>query len=144
MTANNAIVVGYPNQIGSSGRYELPDQRTYFSKFNELSGGSSQIFELALQHVLDHDLVDYFDQCVEIFDSYYQILFDENTIDLEKYQIDRREFFRRTFDIYRYAKTSLIHLVPKKDNQDFVDYPFSHVKRLSSNCQFDSGTFLLR
>lgn len=133
MINNNALVVGYPNQIGDSGRYTLADQRTYFSKFQ---CGSNHIFELALQHVVCGDLLDFNDQCDMIFDSHYQLLIEENTTDLKKYQNDRREFFRRTFDIYRYAKTSLQYLGE--------ELGFTKVKRLTYNSQFDSGTFLLR
>ncbi len=138
-TMENAIVVGYPNTRGDVGRYSLADQRDYFGRFY---CGSSHIFELALNHALGGDLLSFQDQCSSIFENHFQVLLDENTIALEEnslglpsYQSERREFYRRTFDLYRYAKTSLAVLGK--------ELPFTHVKRLSSNHRFDSGTFLL-
>lgn len=128
----NAIVVNYPNQVGDTGRYALSDQRDYFSKFY---CGSSFIFELALSHALDGDLLSFQTACGEIFDQHYHVRFDENTANLIEYTADRREFYRRTFDLYRYAKTSL--------NALGKNHGFTTVRRLSTNHRFDTGSFLL-
>lgn len=130
---NYAIVVGYPNQIGDCGRYELGDQRMYFSKFD---GGASLIFELALCNAVSGDLIAYTEQCNELLDNYYQSRFEENTVSIEQYQHDRREFNRRIFDIYRYAKSSLSSLGE--------NLGFSTVKRIATNRKFDSSKFLLK
>lgn len=147
-TPATSIVVNYPNTVGISGRYTLRDQRTYFSKFE---GGASYVFELALRNVVDGDLLNYTDQCGslfekkyinysdkcnEIFDTLYQVLFEENTTVLDEYHTERREFSRRIFDIYRFAKTGLGVLGD--------DLPFSSVKKLTYDKQFDSGSFLLK
>jgi hypothetical protein len=146
--SNNAIVVNYPNQRGDAGRYPLFDQRDYFKKFE---GGSNHIFELALNNVVGGDLLAYTDSCNEIYDSYYRAYevqcsevfdnhyfpqFQDNTVNLKHYHDDRREFNRRIFDVYRYAKTSLAVLGENTG--------FSMVRRLSTNPQFDSGSFLLK
>lgn len=135
MVANNqfAIVVNYPNQVGDHGRYELRDQREYFNKFD---GGADYIFELALQNVIDGDLLAYTEQCAAIFDRHYQIRFEENTMNFALYQHDRREFNRRIFDIYRYAKSSLGCLGE--------NLGFSMVKRIATNRIFDSTSYLLK
>jgi hypothetical protein len=132
---NNAIVVSYPNLIGDCGRYGLRDQRTYFSKYED---GAIKIFELALDHLINDklDLLMYADCCHEIFEQYYQTRFDENSISLSDYHIDQREFGRRIFDVYRFAKSSLSVLGK--------DHGLSTVKRLVTNRAFDTGSFLLK
>lgn len=129
----NAIVVAYPNQIGNYGRYELSDQRLYFSKFY---CGASGIFELALHNAISGSLLEYIESCNDILDQYYEIRFEENTTSIDLYHDDHREFNRRIFDIYRYAKTSLGALGE--------NLGFSMVKRIATNRRFDSGTFLLK
>lgn len=133
MQNNNAIVVSYPNQIGDCGRYELRDQRTYFSKFE---GGSSYFFELALNTVLTHDLPQYCEWCNEAFDVHYVQQFEENTTNLEVYNDDRRNFNRRCFDLYRFAKSSLSSIDP--------ELGFSSITRIATNHKFDSSSFLVR
>lgn len=148
MNTSKSIVVNYPNTRGDSGRYALFDQRDYFRKFE---GGSSSIFEIALNNVVSGDLLAYTEQCGEIYDSYYRVyetqcsevfdnyylpLFQNNAMDMQRYHDDRREFNRRIFDVYRYAKTSLAVLGENTG--------FSMVRRLSTNPQFDSGSFLLK
>lgn len=145
---NNAIVVNYPNQRGDVGRYPLVDQRDYFRKFD---CGSNAIFELALHNVVNGDLLAYTEQCTEIYDAHYRAYeaqcseifdnhyfpqFQDNTVVMESYHDDRREFNRRIFDVYRYAKTSLAVLGENTG--------FSMVRRLSTNPKFDSGSFLLK
>jgi hypothetical protein len=144
----NTIVVNYPNQRGDVGRYSLIDQRNYFSKFE---GGSYRIFELALFNVVHGDLLAYTEQCEEIYDTYYKAYelqcseifdnlylpsFEDNSIIMASYHNDRREFHRRIFDVYRYAKSSLAVLGP--------DPGFSHVTRLTLDHNLDSGSFILR
>jgi hypothetical protein len=148
IVSNNALVVNYPNQRGDAGRYPLFDQRNYFRKFD---GGSNSIFELALQNVVHGDLLAYTEQCSEIYNSYYKAYeaqcgevfdnhyfpqFQDNTVDMTRYHDDRREFNRRIFDVYRYAKSSLAVLGENTG--------FSMVRRLSTNPKFDSGSFLLK
>lgn len=145
---SNAIVVNYPNQRGDVGRYSLIDQRNYFSKFE---GGSYRIFELALFNVVHGDLLAYTEQCDQIYDTYYKEYvsqcseifdnhyfprFEDNTVSMTLYHDDRREFHRRIFDLYRYAKSSVAVL---GDNPGF-----SHVNRLYINSEFDSGSFILK
>lgn len=148
MLAEPSMVIGYPNQVGDIGRYELRDQRSYFSKFE---GGACYMFELALNNIVDGDLLNYADQCsglftkhynyysdqcYELFDSHCQVLFDENTLSAATFHADRREFNRRIFDIYRYAKSSVAATVPDK--------PFISVKKISTNHKYDSGLFLIK
>lgn len=133
MAAHNAIVVNYPNQVGDAGRYTLRDQRDFFSRFE---GGARTLFGIALQNVLGGDLLHFQEQVGEVFESYYQSRLDENTATMSMYQQDQREFYRRTFDIYRFAKTSLTCL---GENPGFCQ-----VKQLASNQRFDSGSFLLK
>ena len=134
MINHNAIVVNYPNQVGDCGRYELRDQRMYFSKFND---GASKIFELALEHLLcdELDLLTYVSDCSVIFDHHYHERFEENTATFSEYHLDQREFHRRIFDIYRFAKTS-VGVLGK-------DHGLSTVKRIAHNRSFDTGSFLL-
>lgn len=135
MINHNAIVVSYPNLVGDCGRYELRDQRLYFSKFND---GASKIFELALEHLLcnELDLLTYVGDCGVIFDHHYHERFEENTTTFDAYHRDQREFNRRIFDIYRFAKTSLGALGK--------DHRLSEVKRIAVNRTFDTGSFLLK
>jgi hypothetical protein len=133
MIARNAIVVNYPNPIGDAGRYSLRDQRDFFSRFD---GGASAVFGVALENVLDGDMLHFFEQIDNVFESYYQMRLDENTATMEMYQADKREFYRRTFDVYRFAKTSLKRLGENAG--------LSEVKRIAANCKFDSGSFLLK
>ncbi len=143
-----SMVIGFPNQVGDIGRYELRDQRSYFSKFD---GGSCHVFELALNNIVDGDLLNYADQCsdlfikhyryysdqcTELFDNCYQVMFDENTVDQKTFQLDKREFNRRIFDIYRFAKSSVAATIPVK--------PFTSVKKISTNPKYDSGRFLIK
>lgn len=131
---NNAIVVNYPNQVGDYGRYPLRDQREYFSKFE---GGASYIFELALRNVVDGSgVVTFADQCSEVLERYYDFCFAVNAVTMQQYHEDRREFQRRIFDIYRYAKSSLGVLGE--------DLGFSLVRRIATNRNFDSSSFLLK
>lgn len=144
---DTAIVVNYPNTRGDHGRYTLSDQRDYFSKFE---GGSNRIFELALHNVVYGDLLAYTEQCDQIFDTYkvyqnqcseifdnhYLPQFEDNTVMMDRYHDDRREFHRRIFDVYRYAKTSLAVL-----GENTV---FHSVKRIQTNPQLDTGSFLLQ
>jgi hypothetical protein len=130
---NNAVIVSYPNQAGDPGRYDLRDQRAYFTQFD---GGSSYVFELALENALSGDLLDFNEACNTYFDNQCILLFADNSITLDDYHKLRKEFNRRIFDIYRYAKTSLARL---------GDEPgFSKVVKLSANPKFDSGSFLLK
>lgn len=131
--SNVSIVVGYPNQVGDAGRYTLRDQRDYFSKFD---GGASRTFGMALSNVVAGDLLNYTEHCNEVFDNHYQVFFDENTARMDDYNAERREFNRRIFDIYRFAKTSVGVLG--------TDLPFTKVKQLTHNQSFDTGMFLLR
>lgn len=144
---NNAIVVNYPNSRGDFGRYDLCDQREYFTKFE---GGVTRIFELALQNTVDGDLLEfssecnkifdakqnYENQCFEVFDNYYLQQPFDGGVSAQLYSDDRREFQRRIFDIYRYAKTSLACL---GDNCGF-----SMVQRLKANPKFETCSFLLK
>lgn len=132
MSTETAVVVSYPNHAGDSGRYELADQRSYFSRFTI---GSNFMFELALKHVISGDLLSFHEECEEIFESSFQVMLSENTMRMDNYHDVRREFQRRTFDLYRYAKSSLHKL---GENPGFTS-----VKRLSTNHRFDSGKFLL-
>lgn len=129
----NALVVRYPNLVGDCGRYELRDQRTYFSKFQ---GGASYIFELALYNLVCGDLQQYELWCNDIFDNYYLVLFEENTTTREAYHDDRREFNRRIFDIYRFAKSSLSSVGQ--------NLGFSSVTKLAFNRTFDTSSFLVK
>lgn len=129
---NNAIVVNFPNYIGDEGRYDLRDQRAYFSQFD---GGVSYVFQLALEHVIDGDLLSFHKQCEEYRDNHYHELFQYGQVNLAHYYRDRKEFQRRIFDIYRYAKTSLAAL----GNVNLLD-----VKRLSTNRNFDTASFLVK
>jgi hypothetical protein len=133
MTANLPLLVRYPNQIGNCGRYTLNDQREYFSRFE---GGAIRFFGVALQHALTGDLLSFQEECAEIFETYYQPQFADNTASIAMYHDEQREFFRRTFDLYRYAKTSIGHLGD--------ELPFIHVRPLDFNHRFDTGAFLLR
>lgn len=135
MDNHNSLVVNYPNQIGDCGRYELRDQRTYFSKFE---GGASKIFEMALEHILcdGYDLMTYIAEANAIFDQHYHQRFAENSTSLQEYHNDQREFNRRIFDIYRFAKSSLGALGK--------NHGLSTVKRIAFNRTFDSGSFLLK
>ena len=132
---HDALVVNYPNLIGDCGRYGLRDQRTYFSKYED---GAIKIFELALDHLINDklDLPMYADRCNEIFEQHYQIRFEENSISLTDYHLDQREFGRRIFDIYRFAK-STISVLGK-------NHGLSVVKRIATNRTFDSCSFLLK
>ena len=134
MNNHNALVVNYPNQIGDCGRYELRDQRSYFSKFE---GGASLIFQLALEHILcdELDITTFAADCGVIFDQHYFQRFEENSTSLPAYHADQREFNRRIFDIYRFAKTALHGL---GDNHNL-----SKVRMLSRNKRFDAASFIL-
>ena len=135
MNNHNALIVNYPNQVGDCGRYELHDQRSYFSKF---ACGASHIFELALEHILSDelDLMTYVADCNVIFDQHYIERFEENSTSLEEYHNDQREFNRRIFDVYRFAKSTL-GAIGK-------DHGLSVVKRIAFNRNFDTGSFLLK
>ena len=135
MDNHNALVVNYPNQIGDCGRYGLRDQRSYFSKFE---GGASLIFQLALEHILceELDITTFAADCSVIFDQHYFQRFEENSTSLFEYHADQREFNRRIFDIYRFAKSSLGVLGK--------NHGLSAVKRIANNRTFDTGSFLLR
>lgn len=135
MHNHNSLVVNYPNQVGDCGRYELRDQRSYFSKFE---GGASYIFELALEHILydELDLLTYACDCNDIFDQHYNERFAENSTSLSSYHIDRREFNRRIFDMYRFARSTVGALGK--------DHKLSTVKRISTNNAFDTCSLLLR
>ena len=135
MNNHNALVVNYPNQIGDCGRYELRDQRSYFSKFED---GASFIFELALFHILSDelDVTTFAADCGLIFDQHYHQRFAENSTSLPAYHADQREFNRRIFDIYRFAKSTLGVLGK--------NHGLSAVKRIATNRSFDSGSFLLK
>jgi hypothetical protein len=130
---NNAVIVSYPNQAGDPGRYDLRDQRAYFSQFE---GGASYVFELALENAICGDLLDFNAACNEYFDNQYTHCFEDNSITLEEYHTVKKEFNRRIFDVYRFAKTSLNRLGENPG--------FSMVKRISTNRKFDSGSFLLK
>ena len=130
---NQAIVVSYPNQIGDVGRYDLRDQRTYFSQFD---GGAQYIFQLALENIIDGDLLAFHQQCLEYRDNHYHEDLQYNMVDLAEYHRNKREFQRRIFDIYRFAKTSLKSLGDETD--------FSRVSRLSTNHVFDTGSFIIK
>jgi hypothetical protein len=130
---NNAVIVSYPNQVGDPGRYELRDQRKYFSQFD---GGASLVFQLALENAVDGDLLAFNELCNEYFDNQYSNYLDDNSMTLDVYHIEKKEFNRRIFDIYRYAKTSLATLGD--------DPGFSTVKRVVINHKFDTGSFLLK
>ena len=146
--ARPEMIVSYPNTIGQSVRYSLIEHRDYFRKF---SGGSLGIFQLALENVLDGDLVSfaeqcdlkrtgtysaYKDKCEPIFDNCFGDRLDDNTISINQYVIESREFSRRIFDIYRYAKTSVAHLgIPKTGLS---------VKKIQESPKFDSGAFLIK
>lgn len=148
LPARPDMIVSYPNTLGQSVRYSLQNHREYFRKF---SGGSMGIFQLALENVLDGDLVsfaeqcnlkristygEYKDKCEPIFDNCYGSQLDENTISVDQYVTEYREFNRRIFDIYRYAKTSVSHLgIPKTGLS---------VKKIHESPKFDSGAFLIK
>lgn len=129
---SNALVVCYPNQIGECGRYTLRDQRSYFKKFDICS---SSFFEMAIAEVIDGDLLSYFGKCDAVFEQHYQRLFDENTTSITAYHVDKREFNRRVFDIYRYARSSLRCLGSAT--------VFTKVAALKRNSLFDSASFVL-
>lgn len=142
------MIVSYPNTLGQSVRYSLQDHREYFRKF---SGGSMSIFQLALENVLDGDLLSFAEQCdlkrtstygvykekcEPIFDNCYGGQLDENTISINQYVTESREFGRRIFDLYRYAKTSVAHLgIPKTGLS---------VKKIHELPEFDSGAFVIK
>lgn len=143
-----AMIVNYPNTRGEPGRYSLDDQRDYFNKFE---GGSCHIFQLALANALSGDLLKYSSECtvlfdcyyqnyttacLEIFDNHYDLAWNENTVTPQLYSEDQKEFNRRIFDLYRYAKTSVAAIVPDKD--------CFTVSKIAGNPQFDSGVFLIR
>ena len=73
---------------------------------------------------------------LEVFEHHYAPQFEDNTVKIGTYLADAREYQRRVFDIYRYAKTSLQPLGE--------DLPFKTVRKFSTNKEFDTGTFLLR
>lgn len=142
------MIVSYPNNLGQSGRYSLIDHRDYFRKF---SGGSLGIFHLALTNVLDGDLINYVEQCDikrslsymtftdncdPIFDNTFGNSVEDNTMSINQFANEAREFNRRIFDIYRYAKTSVAHLgIPKSGLS---------VKKIHESPKFDSGAFLIK
>lgn len=142
---NNAVVVSYPNQAGDPGRYDLRDQRSYFEQFD---GGASRVFQLALENTIHGDLLEfhetcneYFDSqfstvCNETFDNQYGLCLEDNSLTLAQYHIAKKEFNRRIFDVYRFAKTSLARLGENPG--------FSTVRRIATNRTFDSGSFLLK
>lgn len=129
----NSVVVNYPNTFGDSGRYDLKDQRAYFKQFE---GGSRYVFRLALENALHGDLLSYSEQCDNCLDNHYQLMFDENITTLELYHDARKEFKRRTLDIYRYARTTLKPLGE--------ELPFLNVSVLSVNPEFDTASFILK
>lgn len=129
----SSIVVNYPNSFGDTGRYELKDQRAYFKQFDY---GVSHLFYIALRNTLSGDLLSYSDECNEYFDIHYDALFSNNAISLEQYQENRKEFNRRIFDIYRYARTSLKTLGE--------DLPYSHVDMLSYDDTYHTASFILK
>lgn len=133
MSNRNTVVVSYPNTVGDAGPYTVVDQREYFSRFD---GGARQVFELALSNCVDGDIVSFQAKCNEIFENYYAPQFLDNTANLNTYNVDQKEFYRRTINVYRYAKTSLARLSPQ--------FKFNTVVRLKDNQKFDSGSFLLK
>lgn len=144
LSTASSMLIRYPNNIGDSGRYTLTDQREYFSKF---PGGSCRFFQLALENVLCGDLLEYVNQCTNLYDLYkeqcdgifdtvYAPLVADNTFNEQDYLDESREYSRRIFDIYRYAKSSVAPVG--------IDRDINTVQLVLSNPRFDTGAFLIR
>lgn len=126
------IVINYPNTVGVMRRYDLKDQRAYFTQFDI---GVYDVFRLSLENIIAGDLLNYSKTCNAIFDNHCKLMFRDNTIKLNDYNTNKKEFNRRIFDVYRYAYSSL---------ETLGKTPFTQVVPLSQNTQLDIGSFVLR
>lgn len=122
------ILFTFPGSSGDHGRYELFDQENYYKKF---PGGLVRFFVDSVEHRLNGDLLSFMDSCEEVFlQSYREI---SQLITTEHYTLDRREFMRRCFDIWRYTTTLF-------EGHSYKDYKISKTIKSRGNKQV---TFLL-
>lgn len=129
METNKPILFTFPSSSGDFGRYDIEDQQNYFRKF---PGGVIEIVALAVSFRLQDDLVGFSDACMERFERSYteisQLITDEH------YVLDKREYARRCFDIWRYVTT----LFRQTDYQNYK------INRVIPNQPFQKVTFLLK
>lgn len=129
METKKPILFTFPSSSGDYGRYDIPDQQNYFMKF---PGGVISFVVVAVDHRLHGDLMSYMDACYEAFDRAYleisQLITDEH------YSLDKREFSRRCFDIWRYV-TTLFHQ---------TDYENYNIDQVLKNHPAQRVTFLLK
>jgi hypothetical protein len=129
METKKPILFTFPSSAGDYGRYEIENQQFYFSKF---PGGVINFVIVAVDHRLHGDLISFMNACEEVFDRCYSEI--SQLITDEHYSLDKREFSRRCFDIWRYV-TTLFHQ---------TDYQSYNIDQVLENHSAQRVTFLLK
>ena len=129
METKKPILFTFPASSGDYGRYELPNQQHYFAKF---PGGIINFVVVAVDHRLNGDLISFMEACDGVFEHCYSQISDLITDD--HYSLDKREFTRRCFDIWRYV-TTLFHQ---------TDYQNYNINQVLENHSAQRVTFLLK